>query len=187
MYSLIIGLPFELSFSSYFDDQSHIADNLNILSFDLSNTNAGFAPFAKYAEKMYSIDKMVDVMKEIAINGNRQIYLFGGGDDEKRKLQEWESKNPNVTSVVCMLTLENELLLMSNLSLVVSMDSAYMHLSSLVNTPVVSVWDATHPFLGFYGYSQDSKNAVQIELDCRPCSVLAMFLVGGATMHAWNE
>ena len=66
-----IGLPFGLSFSSYFDDQSHIADNLNILSFDLSNTNAGFAPFAKYAEKMYSIDKMEDVVKEIAINGNR--------------------------------------------------------------------------------------------------------------------
>lgn len=66
-----IGLPFELSFSSYFDDQSHIADNLNILSFDPSKTNIGFAPFAKHAEKMYSIDKMEDVVKEIAINGNR--------------------------------------------------------------------------------------------------------------------
>lgn len=86
-------------------------------------------------------------------------------------MHEWESKYPNVTSVVCMLTLENELLLMSNLSLVVSMDSAYMHFASLVYAPVVSVWGATHPFLGFYGYNQDSKNAVQIELDCRPCSV----------------
>ena len=47
-----------------------------------------------------------------------------------------------------------------------------MHLASLVNTPVVSVWGATHPYLGFYGYNQAPSNAVQLEdLDCRPCSV----------------
>jgi len=51
------------------------------------------------------------------------------------------------------------------------MDSANMHLASLVATPVVSVWGATHPYLGFYGYNQSQDNAVQAELFCRPCSV----------------
>jgi ADP-heptose:LPS heptosyltransferase len=46
-----------------------------------------------------------------------------------------------------------------------------MHLASLVNTPVISIWGATHPYAGFYGYNQDSKNVVQVDLKCRPCSV----------------
>lgn len=166
-----MGLPFEMSFTSYFDDQPYNADNLKSLSFDSSKTNIGFAPFAKHIEKMYPIEKMEEVLKVIAANDTRHIYLFGGGDEEKRQLQEWESRYSNVTSVVDQLNLENELFLMSNLSLVVSMDSANMHLASLVNTPVVSIWGATHPFLGFYGYNQNPNNAVQIELDCRPCSV----------------
>ena len=166
-----LKLPAEMSFVSYFENEKQNAEKLTSLSFDASKTNIGFAPFAKHAEKMYPIDKMEEVVKALLGRGDRHIYLFGGGGDEQRKMQEWESKYPNVTTVIGKLTLENELLLMSNLSLLVSMDSANMHLASLVNTPVVSVWGATHPFLGFYGYNQDPANAVQIELDCRPCSV----------------
>jgi hypothetical protein len=36
---------------------------------------------------------------------------------------------------------------------------------------VISVWGATHPYAGFYGWAQDTGNIVQIELECRPCSV----------------
>jgi ADP-heptose:LPS heptosyltransferase len=69
------------------------------------------------------------------------------------------------------LNLEKELLLISYLDVMLSMDSANMHLASLVQVPVVSIWGATHPSLGFYGFNQDLNNVVQIDLDCRPCSV----------------
>lgn len=166
-----LQLPSEMSFISYFENESQNRDRLDSFYFDSSKINIGFAPFAKHAEKMYPIDKMEEVVNAIATKANRHIYLFGGGGDEERQMKEWESKYPNVTSMVGKQTLENELLLISSLSLLVSMDSANLHLASLVNTPVVSVWGATHPFLGFYGYNQSPDNAVQIELDCRPCSV----------------
>ncbi len=51
------------------------------------------------------------------------------------------------------------------------MDSATMHIASLLGITVVSVWGATHPFAGFYGYGQHPDNAVQADLPCRPCSV----------------
>jgi len=60
---------------------------------------------------------------------------------------------------------------MSHLDVMFSMDSANMHLASLVATPVVSVWGATHPYAGFMGWGQSVKCAVQLELECRPCSV----------------
>jgi ADP-heptose:LPS heptosyltransferase len=52
-----------------------------------------------------------------------------------------------------------------------SMDSSNMHLASLTATPVVSVWGATHPCAGFMGWGQSAGNAVQADLDCRPCSI----------------
>ena len=60
---------------------------------------------------------------------------------------------------------------MSHLNAMLSMDSANMHMASLVATPVVSVWGATHPYAGFMGWGQKPENIVQVELDCRPCSI----------------
>ena len=61
--------------------------------------------------------------------------------------------------------------LMSHLDVMLSMDSANMHLASLVNIPVVSIWGATHPYAGFMGWRQLPVNTVQLDLSCRPCSV----------------
>ena len=167
-----LGFDSEMSFVSYFENKTRNVAALDNLSFDVSTPNIGIAPFAMHAEKMYPIDKMEEVLKAIVAKSNTHVYLFGGGKEEKEKFEEWEVKYPNVTSVIGKLTLENELLLISYLSVLVSMDSANMHLASLVNTPVVSIWGATHPYLGFYGYKQPLSNAVQLEdLDCRPCSV----------------
>ncbi len=68
-------------------------------------------------------------------------------------------------------SLADELILISHLDAMISMDSANMHFASLVHVPVVSVWGATHPYAGFLGWNQKVENAVQVELHCRPCSV----------------
>ena len=61
----------------------------------------------------------------------------------------------NIVSVIGRVRLGQEMELISNLDLMVSMDSSGLHMSSLVGLPVVSVWGATHPFAGFYGFGQD--------------------------------
>ena len=67
--------------------------------------------------------------------------------------------------------MNGELVLMSQLDTMVSMDSANMHIASLTGTPVISIWGATHPYCGFSGWNQSSENTVQTDLSCRPCSV----------------
>ena len=57
------------------------------------------------------------------------------------------------------------------LRVMVSMDSANMHLASLVGTRVVSIWGATHPNAGFLGIGQSESDCIQRDLKCRPCSV----------------
>ena len=60
---------------------------------------------------------------------------------------------------------------MSHLNVMLAMDSSNMHMASLTNTPVVSVWGATHPVAGFKGFGQKDEDCVQLDLPCRPCSI----------------
>ncbi|MEP7145015.1 MAG: glycosyltransferase family 9 protein [Ferruginibacter sp.] len=130
----------------------------------------GVAPFAQYPEKMYPIGKMKVVVEQLAA-ANNNILLFGGGRQESAVLQQWEQDIFSVFNIAGRYSFEDELAIISNIDCMVSMDSANMHLASLFKVPVVSVWGATHPFAGFYGWAQDEKNIVQLGLYCRPCSV----------------
>ncbi|MCF0195305.1 MAG: glycosyltransferase family 9 protein [Bacteroidaceae bacterium] len=132
----------------------------------------GVAPFAAHDGKIYPLELMREVVRRLAEGGRCDIYLFGGGQKEREVLEEWETEMPRVRSVAGRLGgLDKELELMSTLRLMLSMDSANMHLASLVGTPVISIWGATHPLAGFMGWRQSEANAIQVDLPCRPCSI----------------
>jgi ADP-heptose:LPS heptosyltransferase len=130
----------------------------------------GIAPFAKHLQKQYPIEKIEAVVKMLNADNDKEIIFFGGKENVN-KLQSLEKEFPNTKNYAGKFSLQEELQIMSTLDLMVSMDSANMHLASLVNVPVVSVWGGTHPYAGFYGWQQDPLNAVQVDLYCRPCSV----------------
>ena len=135
-----------------------------------SNLHIGIAPFAKHEPKMYNLDKMKEVVVRLGEAGHT-ITLFGGGGAEKRIIDDWVRKYKHVQAVPQGIGLKGEIELMRRLDLMISMDSANMHLASLAGIRVVSIWGATHPYAGFYGYNQNPLNAVQVSLSCRPCSV----------------
>lgn len=132
----------------------------------------GIAPFAKHKGKIYPPEQMEMVIRKLLTNSAVRIFLFGGGPDETPVLTAWQERYPAVTSLADKkLGFAKELALMSCLKVMISMDSGNMHLASLAGVPVVSIWGATHPYAGFMGYGQKNENAVQVEMECRPCSV----------------
>jgi ADP-heptose:LPS heptosyltransferase len=130
----------------------------------------GIAPFAQYAEKMYPLEKMRIVVQQLSAENNT-ILLFGGGQKEAAILQQWADEMTGINNMAGKFSFKEELAIISNVNVMVSMDSANMHLASLFGVPVVSIWGATHPYAGFNGWAQQSKNIVQVDLYCRPCSV----------------
>lgn len=133
----------------------------------------GIAPFAAHKGKIYPMEKMETVIQQLIHSyPQARLYLFGGGKDETPIMNEWAGKYPQVINASAQLSgLSQELNLMSHLDVMLSMDSGNMHLASLVHTPVVSVWGATHPYAGFMGWNQNILHTVQIDLPCRPCSI----------------
>ena len=67
--------------------------------------------------------------------------------------------------------LQEEMAVMKKMSLMVTMDSANMHLASLVGLRCISIWGATHRYAGFLGYNQSEEDCVELPLSCRPCSI----------------
>ncbi|MBO9659439.1 MAG: glycosyltransferase family 9 protein [Chitinophagaceae bacterium] len=131
----------------------------------------GIAPFAKHGEKMYPVDRMLAVIQQLHSTDQHQLFLIGGGKEEVKLLNEWAGQFPGVTNLAGKFSFGEELAIISNLDKMISMDSANMHLASLFGVPVVSIWGATHPYAGFYGWGQKAENAAQVDLYCRPCSV----------------
>lgn len=166
-----LGFPAEMIFKNFFEFKERSLYPLRTLVKEKDCKWIGIAPFAKHEEKVYPIHKMENILNHLTSNTSAKIFLFGSGQDERSVLEDWERKYSNVICASGKINLINELLLMSYLDVVVSMDSANMHLASLVETPVVSIWGATHPSLGFYGFNQKPENTVQHDLECRPCSV----------------
>ncbi|MBR0177776.1 MAG: glycosyltransferase family 9 protein [Bacteroidales bacterium] len=136
-----------------------------------NETWVGIAPFAKHASKVYPLEKMEEVIKALSQRENTTIFLFGGGEEEKRQIAKLCDKYPNVQAAKSQHGLAGELALMGQLDVMLSMDSANTHLASLVGTRVVSVWGGTHPYAGFLGWNQKAEDCVQLDLPCRPCSV----------------
>lgn len=136
----------------------------------LEKSGVGMAPFAQHQGKMLPLEKSFEIALELS--KTHRLYFFGGGENEVKILKMWESEIPNSQSVAGFLSLIEELDIISKLRLMISMDSANMHLASLVGTRCVSIWGQTHPYAGFLGYGQSYEDAVQItDLTCRPCSV----------------
>lgn len=132
----------------------------------------GLAPFATYKEKTYPLDKMEEVLAVLVQHPHIKVLLMGGGAAEVAQLTALAIKHPAAVVVAGRFYLQEEMVIISNLDVMISMDSANMHLASLFGVPVVSIWGATHPFAGFMGFGQRETNIVQLEsLSCRPCSI----------------
>jgi len=132
----------------------------------------GIAPFAAHRSKEWSIEKMKNVISQL-IQSGKTIFLFGGGPAEILKLEKIQEELPESILVAGKLILSDELELIAKLDVMVAMDSSNMHLATTVGTKVVSIWGATHHYLGF-GPLNNEENIVEVSRDklpCRPCSI----------------
>jgi ADP-heptose:LPS heptosyltransferase len=132
----------------------------------------GIAPYAKHFQKQYPLELMKKVIEQLTRSGP-EIYIFGGGESEQKQAEELEKEFQGLTSLVGKFTLVEEIERVGQMDVMLTMDSANMHMAAMSGTRIVSIWGATHPFTGFSPYAPET-NIVLIQnekLDCRPCSV----------------
>ncbi len=120
----------------------------------------GIAPFAQYTSKVYPLDLMQQVIDQLALDTTQTILLFGGGAQEIQQLNALAAQHKNVVVVAGKIKFQQELQLISNLDVMLSMDSGNAHIAAMLGVKVITLWGATHPYAGFLPFNQPFENAL---------------------------
>lgn len=145
----------------------------------------GIAPFAQYESKMYPQDLMQQVIAELASDTNNKIFLFGGGNKEIEILNLFANCNQNVINVAGKLKLQQELELISNLDVMLSMDSGNAHIAAMFGIKIITLWGATHPFAGFAPFNQPLENCLVSDREKFP--LLPTSVYGNKKVEGYEE
>jgi ADP-heptose:LPS heptosyltransferase len=142
--------------------------NLTEIVGSTENKLIGIAPFAQHKSKWYPIDLMEKIIEALSKNKNTTILLFGGGEEEVSQLNTIASKYNNTINIAGKIKLKEELLLISNLDCMLSMDSGNGHFSAMYGIPTITLWGGTHPYAGFAPLNQPKGNSFTPDLKKYP-------------------
>ena len=158
-----LGYTFDLTFDSVFGAEKPKSP------VDIKHPALGIAPFARYKTKEYPLELlnvMIDELEKKGVN----IYLFGGKENVA-EIEKIVARHTRCVSMAGKYQIEDELKIMGNMDLMLSMDSANQHMAALAGVKCLSLWGSTVPYGGFQGYNQNPADAFWADLDCQPCSI----------------
>jgi ADP-heptose:LPS heptosyltransferase len=142
---------------------------------DFDRKFIGIAPFSKHKSKEYSLKKISEIVNSFSDKSDVKFIFFGYGEAEKNQIESFFKDNEKVKNTISKFTFEEECAMISNLDIMISMDSANGHLSALFGVPTVTIWGATHPFIGFQPYNQPQENQIIPNLDIYPNLPLSIY------------
>ena len=154
-----LGFPIDLN-QPVFPKKTILSQEILSISGEKNVVWIGIAPFAQYDSKVYPLDLMQEVIDILANQKQYKIFLFGGGATEIIKLKQLQKQHSNVILVAGNLSFQQELALISNLDLMVSMDSGNGHIAAMLGVKVLTIWGATHPYAGFVPFNQPIENSL---------------------------
>jgi len=128
----------------------------------------GIAPFAHYESKSYPLDLMTEVIKDLSQKPSIKILLFGGGKKEFNQTKAIAAKYKNVTNVIGIIPFKEELNLIAQLNIMLSMDSANSHIAAMLNVKTITLWGATHPYTGFIPFRHNFNTCLVPDLEKYP-------------------
>ena len=154
-----LGFPVDLS-NPQLPKTPAITGEVRKIAGDKTGKWIGVAPFAQHQGKVYPAELMQEVISELASNPHHKIFLFGGGEAEQKQLENFAKGLQNVGVAAGKLTFRDELSLIANLDVMLSMDSSNAHIAAMYGVKTVTLWGATHPYAGFIPFHQPENHQI---------------------------
>ena len=138
---------------------------------DPSQRFVAIAPGSVWATKRWPPEHFAELVRKIADRNWVPLLIGGPGDRELCISIAQLSQSQSVQNFAGELTVLQSAELLRRCAVVISNDSAPVHLAVAVRTPVIAIFGPTVPAFGFGPYGI-SDRVVQIDgLKCRPCSI----------------
>ncbi len=126
------------------------------------------APGSVWATKRWTVEGFAEVARRLTESSCRVLLIGGKGDVSAGQEIEKLAGVP-ITNLIGLVSLSTSAAVIERCGVLVSNDSAPLHMASAVGTPSVAVFCATVPQFG-YGPWQVPHRIVQVDgISCRPC------------------
>jgi ADP-heptose:LPS heptosyltransferase len=94
-------------------------------------------------------------------------------------------EKPNVVNMAGKVKLPEELKIISNLDVMLSMDSGNAHIAAMLGTKVITLWGATHPYAGFVPFNQSLENCLTADRNKFP--LLPTSIYGNKIVEGYQD
>ncbi|HLT24260.1 MAG TPA: glycosyltransferase family 9 protein [Ignavibacteria bacterium] len=139
-----------------------------------NQTENGFiciAPGSVWFTKRYPKEKFLNLLKILG-ERNVSVFLIGGKNDMELGDYLYDnSGKEGLFNVIGKLSLLESTELIRRAKLLVTNDSAPLHIGNAMGTNVIAIYGATIPGFGFYPYGENDVAFETNGLPCRPCSI----------------
>ena len=179
-----LGFSIDLT-NPQFPTKAVLSDEILKITGNKTQDWLGIAPFAQYQSKVYPLDLMQKVIDELAKKNSIKIFLFGGGSEEIQKLNQLQNNHSNVFVLAGKLKFKDELEVISNLDVMLSMDSGNAHIAAMFGVKVITLWGATHPFAGFSPFNQPLENCLVSDREKYP--LLPTSIYGNKKVEGYDD
>ncbi|MFQ6618140.1 MAG: lipopolysaccharide heptosyltransferase II [Fidelibacterota bacterium] len=139
------------------------------------------APGSKWNTKRWPEERFHGLIYRLILNMNAFIILIGGEEDRAlcRKIalssgrllnRHPQFKNNRLINMAGKLSLLQSSEVIRRSRLLISNDSAALHMASAMRTKAVAIFGPTIPDFGFYPIEKGSR-IIEKDLPCRPCGI----------------
>lgn len=159
------NVPFYLYYSK--DDLEYAKKLLNTNGIPVSGRIVAVCPGARSTTKMWSAEGFAKVIDELSKLQDVKVILIGDIFDRERNYQVsllCQAKPVDLSGKTSLMQLAA---LISLCNLLITNDSAPMHIATAIGVPVISLFGPTDPQK--YGPQGKSDVIIRKQLDCSPC------------------
>ncbi len=136
-------------------------------------TNHSFiamAPGSIWATKRWLPERFAELARNL-IEMGWQIVLVGGNNERALGDQIQSMAGVPLINAMGTFSIRESAFLIQHAAVLVSNDTAPMHLAVAVHTPVVAIFGPTVPAFGFYPYGKGHRVVEDTTVECRPCGI----------------
>ncbi len=149
------------------DNRKFIEGVFEAYSVNRNSKLVGINPSSVWPTKRWPKKYYREVAKRLTDEG-ATVILFGTQKDLERA-EYIKNNNDKIINLAGKTTIKDMFYAISRLDLLITNDSAPVHIASAYNIPTIDIYGPTVPEFGFYPLS-DKHRIVEINnLECRPC------------------
>ena len=135
-----------------------------------NDKKVGVAPGSIWATKRWLPERFAEVSDLLIKKAGAKVIFLGSKEDEKLCLEIANLMEEKPVILAGRTNILQSAAIISKCKVILSNDSAPVHIASAMKRPVVAIFGSTIPEFGFGPYEEGSI-IIEKKIECRPCGI----------------